>query len=117
MKNKEKSKKTASRATDLQASRKAKAWSNGATGQWGVIFGQATIEFTFAMIATVVLLMGMIQAVIWAGKDLAARRRAHEVYLTDNQLDGWEQTNPTFYRSAAMGAAVRSDIYNEVTFK
>jgi hypothetical protein len=35
---------------------------------------QSTIEFTFAMIATIFLIYGMVRVFRWAGMDLAQRR-------------------------------------------
>ncbi len=77
---------------------------------------QATIEFTFAMVITVVLIVGMIKVFHWAGEDLAARRAAHESVLldptimTDVQL---RQARPVFYKSTKMNATVPSDIFGK----
>jgi hypothetical protein len=74
--------------------------------------GQATIEFTFAMVIAVLLLLGMIQVLVWSGQDLADRRQAHETYLTTDRR-GIEQTNPTFYYSSPISATVASNLYGD----
>lgn len=76
---------------------------------------QATIEFTFAMVIVVLLLIGMIQVVIWTGKDLADRRQAHETFLIQD-APGWQQTEPIFYHSSPIGAAVTSNLFGNVEF-
>ena len=84
--------------------------------------GQATIEFTFTMVIVVLLLFGMIQVAVWSGMDLADRRKAHEDFLTTTsirqggvkkEIYGKEQTNPTFYYSSPIGAAVSSNIFKK----
>lgn len=71
---------------------------------------QSTMEFTFSMVITILLLMGMIQVMIWAGKDLAMRRQAHERILTDDRI-GYEQVTPDFFYSAPVSATWASNIY------
>jgi len=71
---------------------------------------QAMLEFTFSMAIAVLLLIGLIQVAIWSGKDMAERRQAHEKYLTGDAV-GWEQTNPMFYTSSPISAAVSSNIF------
>ena len=71
---------------------------------------QAMLEFTFSMVIAVLLLIGMIQAAVWSGKDMAERRQAHERYLTTDVV-GWEQTNPMFFTSSPVSAAVSSNIF------
>lgn len=44
--------------------------------------GQSTIEFTFAMIAVMFLMYGMVMVFRWAGMDLANRRFAQDSAIT-----------------------------------
>jgi len=74
--------------------------------------GQATIEFTFGMIVTVLLLMGMVQVLIWTGQDLAKRRAGHEEHLILD-VRGTIQTDPTFYYSTTVAAPVPTNIFGE----
>ena len=71
---------------------------------------QSTMEFTFSMVITILLLMGMIQVMVWSGKDLAMRRQAHERTLTDDRI-GYEQVSPDFFYSAPVSATWASNIY------
>ncbi|MDP2652468.1 MAG: hypothetical protein Q8Q08_00375 [Candidatus Omnitrophota bacterium] len=66
------------------------------------------LEFSFCMIATVILLLGMIKIFVWCGKDLVARRKAHENVLRQGTPVG---IRPVFYYSTRMGAAVDSNIF------
>jgi len=43
---------------------------------------QSTVEFTFAMIAIIFLIYGMVQVFRWAGMDLANRRVAQDIAMT-----------------------------------
>ena len=43
---------------------------------------QSTVEFTLAMIAVMVLVLGMVQIFRWAGLDLASRQVAQDKALT-----------------------------------
>jgi len=43
---------------------------------------QSTIEFTFAMIAIIFLIYGMVMAFRWAGLSLANRRQSQDASLT-----------------------------------
>jgi len=76
---------------------------------------QATIEFCFAMIVVVLLLMGMIQSIVWTAKDLTNRRREHERRLTTWDF-GVDQTEPSFYYSTPIGSSVPSNIFGEREF-
>ncbi len=72
--------------------------------------GQATIEFTFAMIVIIFLIYGMVQVFRWAGLDLAERRVAHDKLLTNESLTAEQQLNPEFYRSRKMNAVYHGNI-------
>lgn len=72
---------------------------------------QATLEFSFAMVVAVLLLMGMIQVVVWTGQDLANRRQAHESTLTRPEMFGVDQTDPTFYYSTPIGSSAASNVF------
>jgi|GEM_PF-6849181 len=76
---------------------------------------QATLEFSFAMIVVVLLLMGMIQVMVWTGRDLVDRRQEHERTLTTWAF-GEDQTDPTFYFSTPIGASVESNIFEDRDF-
>ena len=49
---------------------------------------QSTIEFTFAMIAIVFLIYGMVMVFRWAGMDLANRRFSQDSSITTTNLVG-----------------------------
>jgi hypothetical protein len=70
--------------------------------------GQATVEFTFAMIVTVILIYAMLMVFRWAGLDLAERRFAHEHLLTNESLRPEQQLNPEFFRPRKLDAAARN---------
>ena len=44
---------------------------------------QSTIEFTFAMIAIMFLIYGMVMVFRWAGMDLAQRRYSQDISITN----------------------------------
>ena len=78
--------------------------------------GQSTIEFTFSMVLTVLLIVGMIKVFQWTGNDLAQRRIAHEAALLSGACGEGpqcplEQVRPTFFYSAGIDAAVNSNIF------
>jgi hypothetical protein len=80
--------------------------------------GQSTIEFTFTMVMTVLLVVGMIKVFLWTGRDMFQRRQAHEAVLTQSiGYDSEEaliQINPTFFGVANMeDAAVPSNIFGD----
>ncbi len=70
--------------------------------------GQATIEFTFAMIITLILVYALFMVFRWAGLDLAERRVSHERLLSDESLRPEQQLNPDFHKPRKMDAAVRT---------
>jgi hypothetical protein len=70
--------------------------------------GQSTIEFTFAMMVTLVLIYALFMVFRWAGLDLAERRVAHERLLTDETLRPEQQLNPEFYKPRKLDAAARA---------
>ncbi len=78
----------------------------------GASSAQATIEFVFGMIGALLLLMGMIQVAVWSGRDLVARRKAHEDLIISN-IDGIRQMNPNFYYSTPMFASVESNVFGD----
>ena len=49
---------------------------------------QSTIEFTFAMIAIMFLIYGMVQVFRWAGMDLANRRFVQDSLITNLDSSG-----------------------------
>lgn len=69
--------------------------------------GQATIEFTFAMTLTLILMFALAMVFRWVGLDLADRRFAHEKLLTNTALRPEQQLNPDFYRPRKIDAAFR----------
>ena len=72
---------------------------------------QATIEFTFAMIAILLLIFGIIRIFRWVALDLADRRIAHDQLLQNTKLSPGQQITPNFYRPRKMEA-----VYNEFDF-
>ncbi len=78
---------------------------------------QVTIEFTFSMMITLLLIVGMIKVFAWTGRDLADRIRAHEKILTqDIGCTGsscpLKQLKPTFYTATDIGAVVPANFFN-----
>jgi hypothetical protein len=71
--------------------------------------GQATIEFTFAMIVTLMLVFALLMVFRWVGLDLAERRAAHERLLTRDTSDmrTEQQLNPNFYKPRKIDASFR----------
>ncbi|MFP4473615.1 MAG: hypothetical protein ACLFPX_07130 [Candidatus Omnitrophota bacterium] len=72
---------------------------------------QTSLEFAFAMIVAALLLLGMIKVMLWVGKDLVARRTAHESVLTGTGSPV-TQVRPTFYYSTPIDAAKDSNIFD-----
>ena len=68
--------------------------------------GQSTIEFTFVMIAILLLTYGLIRIFCWAGLDLAERRFTHEQVLT-NGATAVEQLVPDFYRPKRLNSVYK----------
>lgn len=78
--------------------------------------GQATLEFTFAMVGAVLLLLGLIRVFEWAGLDVIHRRRAHEAILydppgCDDASCPLAQIRPEFFTAHHINAMVPSDIF------
>jgi hypothetical protein len=73
--------------------------------------GQAVIEFTFCMIIVFLMIYAIIMVLRWTGRDLAARRAAHEGLLRTpaateaNGPNGPRmQINPYFYTPVGIKA-------------
>ena len=80
---------------------------------------QSTLEFTFGMICTVLLIWGMFRIFVWVGGDLYLRRQAHEDALlkdpgcTDSACP-LQQMRPSFMETTHLeGVAVNSSIFGE----
>jgi len=75
---------------------------------------QSTLEFTFAMVMIIMLIIGMIRVFAWTGRDLVERRIAHEETLTRSVGGGYaaqlKQTTPRFYGSADVNATWESNM-------
>ncbi len=69
--------------------------------------GQATIEFTFAIMLTLIMTLALFMVFRWVGLDLANRRHSHEKLLTNESLRPEQQLNPDFYRPRKIDAAFR----------
>jgi len=67
---------------------------------------QSTIEFTFVMIAILLLAYGLIRIFRWAGMDLAERRYEHERVLTSGS-NAYDQLKPDFYRPKRLNSFYR----------
>jgi hypothetical protein len=79
--------------------------------------GQSTIEFTFAMIVVVFLIYSMVRVFFWVGMDLASRRVAQDVTLTNGtgntlDTDPNHQLNPNFYRMQGIDAIYNGTVTN-----
>ncbi|HRZ39490.1 MAG TPA: hypothetical protein P5246_00615 [Candidatus Omnitrophota bacterium] len=77
---------------------------------------QVTLEFTMAMMATILLFAGMIRVFLWIGKSMIEQRKAHErVLMTDYSSAGVAgplyQLKEDFYTPATFDAAVSSDLF------
>lgn len=77
-------------------------------------YGQSTIEFTFAMMVTLVLVYALVMVLRWAGLDLAERRFAHEKLLTttinpitNQEFRPEQQLNPNFYKPRKLETSFR----------
>ena len=66
---------------------------------------QATIEFTFTMVITVLLIVGMIKVFRWTGKDLANRRMIHERELINGMMA------PRYIAPLPINAVVSSNVF------
>jgi flagellar biogenesis protein FliO len=69
--------------------------------------GQSTIEFSFAMMVTLIIVVALILVFRWVGMDYANRRFTHEQLLTNDSLRPEQQLNPDFYRARKIDAAYR----------
>ncbi len=71
--------------------------------------GQSTLEFTFAMIAILFLLYGMIQVFRWVGIDMAQRQFEHRHTMGQGTSPD-TQLNPSFYRPSRLNAFINADM-------
>lgn len=69
--------------------------------------GQATIEFTFAMTITLIMVFALLMVFRWVGLDLADRRFTHDRTLSNDALRPEQQLNPDFYKPRKIDAAYR----------
>lgn len=69
--------------------------------------GQSAIEFTFAMMVTLILVFALLMVFRWVGLDLANRRFTHDDTLADDSLRPEQQLNPDFYKPRKVDAAFR----------
>ena len=69
--------------------------------------GQSTIEFTFAMMVTLILVFALFMVFRWVGLDLANRRFTHDRTLTNDALRPEQQLTPDFYKPRKLDAAFR----------
>jgi hypothetical protein len=95
---------------DLGKTRPKMGHTNGITKDRG----QSTIEFTFAMIVTFILIYALVMVFRWAGLDLAERRFAHErlLQMEKDPVTGAvtrpeQQLNPEFYKPRKLEAVFR----------
>lgn len=73
----------------------------------GNIKGQSTIEFTFAMMVTLILVVALLLVFKWVGMDYANRRFTHDQTLSNDLLRPEQQLNPDFYRTRKIDATYR----------
>ncbi len=84
-----------------------------------IINAQATLEFTFGMICTVLLIWGMFRIFVWVGGDLYLRRQTHEETLLqdpgcDNSACPLKQMRPSFMETTHLQATtINSSIFGE----
>ena len=71
------------------------------------ISGQSTIEFTFAMMVTLILVFALFMVFRWVGLDLANRRFTHDQTLMNDALRPEQQLNPDFYKPRKLDTAFR----------
>jgi hypothetical protein len=92
-------------------------WVRGSVGK--NFFGQVTMEFTFGLVAIVLLIVGMIKVMAWCGRDLIDRRAVHEAVLIQPIGQGSAQpliqVRPFFYGTTDMNAAINSNIFGAET--
>jgi hypothetical protein len=81
------------------------------------IGGQVILEFTFAIIAIVLLIVGMTRIVTWSGRDLVERRDKMDAVLIQpvgtDVGDPLKQTRHIFYTNVTIGAAVNSSVFGD----
>lgn len=77
--------------------------------------GQSFFEFSFAIIMVVLLMVGMVKAFLWSGRDLVYRRQAHERVLTEKcdagPICALRQLRPVFFTADDMRVTVNSNIF------
>jgi hypothetical protein len=78
---------------------------------------QVILEFTFAMIAVALLIIGMTRMVAWSGRDLVERRDKMDAILIEpvgtSVSDPLKQTSSRFYTNVWMGSSVNSSIFGD----
>ena len=82
---------------------------------------QATLEFVFGMICTVLLIWGMVRIFVWIGGDLVLREQAHESSLIRNinpcgtgSVCPLQQLRPSFMETTHLQAvSINSSIFGE----
>ena len=75
---------------------------NISAARWGRSSGQVILEFTFCMIIVFLMIYGVTKVFFWTGRDLAARREAHDAVL----IGGGDQLTPDFYTTLAKMNAI-----------
>jgi len=83
--------------------------------------GQVTLEYMVCMIAAVLLLVGMIQAASWTGRELVDRRQTHEAVLVTpighDQAKPLEQIRPLFFKGTEFGgSSVASNVFGNFLY-
>ena len=68
---------------------------------------QSIIEFTFTMVAMMLLFFGLVRVFRWAGMDLADRRYQHDASFHNWSLKPEEQLNPNFYKTRKIDAVFK----------
>ena len=74
--------------------------------------GQVSLEFMFAMMAVVLLTIGMIKVFVWTGVEMLNGQRMHEQTLLAGE-DPMTQTRPYFTAPTKIGAYVNSSIFGD----
>lgn len=69
--------------------------------------GQSTIEFVFAMMVTMVLVVALFLVFHWAGMDFSNRRFTHDQVLSNDSLRPEQQLIPDFYKPRKLDTAFR----------
>ena len=79
------------------------------------VWGQVSLELTFAIVVAFVLFVGMARAFQWSGWELGAQRRDHMNQikaLTKHHDDIEAALDPDFYIGSDVDAAVASNIFH-----